>query len=282
MPGSLPYGPNQGDTEESFVLISAQHRWSILAHESVRSLAYNATIVEVAMNSFFRRARAVARRTAYFIRTGYVQTGERVNPDFPDTNFQNHLKVYKFLEQFAKGKDVLDIGCGLAYGTAYLQAAAQTIVGIDISKSAIRFARKRYPSTQTLVMDAQCLKLQPGSVDLAISTENFEHLSDQEKSLREVVRVLRPDGVCFIATPNRDVAMETNPYHTHEFTASELKLLLTRHFNEVEVWPSMLQTPAPSSLVTPETSTLTVFGAPVDATFLSNTHSLFSFSRRAK
>lgn len=234
------------------------------------------------MRRFLRRAMAFARRTLYFIRTGYVQTGERVNPDFPDANFQNHLKVYKFLEQFAKGKDVLDIGCGLAYGTAHLQAVAKTIVGIDISKSAIRFARKRYPLTQTLVMDAQSLKLQPKSIDLAISTENFEHLSDQGKSLREVVRVLRPEGICFIATPNRDVAMETNPYHTHEFTAPELKVLLSRHFEEVEVWPSMLQNPDPASLVMPDTSTLIFFGIPVDATYLSNTHSLFSFSRRPK
>jgi SAM-dependent methyltransferase len=159
--------------------------------ESLRNVNYNAVIVEVVMNRFWRRAKVVARRTVYFIRTGYVQTGERVNPDFPDSNFQNHLKVYKFLEQFAKGKDVLDIGCGLGYGTAYLQAGARSIVGIDISKSAIRFAHKRYPSTQTLVMDAQSLELQPESIDLAISTENFEHLSDQEKSLREVTRILR-------------------------------------------------------------------------------------------
>jgi O-antigen biosynthesis protein len=231
---------------------------------------------------FLRRAMTAVRLTAYFIRTGYVQTGERVNPDFPDSNFQNHLKVYKFLEQFAKDKDVLDIGCGLGYGTAHLDAVAKTIVGIDISRSAIRRARKRYPSTQTLVMDAQSLRLQSKSIDLAISTENFEHLSDQEQSLKEVVKVLRPQGVCFIATPNRNVSMETNPYHTHEFTGSELEALLSLYFKEVEVWTSMLQSPDPASLAMPDTKSLTLFGAPVDATYLSNTHSLFSFSRYPK
>ena len=223
----------------------------------------------------------VLRRTVYFLRTGYVQTGERVNPDFPDANFQNHFKVYKFLEQFAKDKDVLDIGCGTGYGTAHLQTVAKTIVGIDISKRAIGFARKRYPETQTLVMDAHSLGLQPQSVDLIVSTENFEHLADQERSLQEVIRVLRPEGVCFIATPNHDISTRTNPYHTHEFTASELKALLSRYFDEVEVWPSMLQSPDPGSLVLP-TKELTVFRLPVDVTYLSNTHSLFSFSRCPK
>jgi 2-polyprenyl-3-methyl-5-hydroxy-6-metoxy-1,4-benzoquinol methylase len=231
---------------------------------------------------FLRRAMTAVRLSTYFVRTGYLHTGERVNPDFPDLNFQNHFNVYKFLEQLAKDKDVLDIGCGLGYGTAHLHAIAKTIVGIDISRSAIRFASRRYPSTQTLVMDAQFLRMPLKSIDLAISTENFEHLSDQEQSLREVVKVLRPQGICFIATPNRNVSMETNRYHTHEFTASELKALLSRYFNEVEVWPSMLQSPDPASLAMPDTTALTLFGASVDATYLSNTHSLFSFSRHPK
>jgi ubiquinone/menaquinone biosynthesis C-methylase UbiE len=223
----------------------------------------------------------VLRRTIYFLRTGYVQTGERVNPDFPDANFRNHFKVYQFLEQFAKDKDVLDIGCGMGYGTAHLRTVAKTIVGIDISKSTVRFARKRYPETQTLIMDAHFLGLHPQSVDLVVSTENFEHLTDQERSLQEVTRVLRPAGMCFIATPNHDISTRTNPYHTHEFTASELRTLLSRYFNEVEVWPSLLQSPDPSSFVPPRKE-LTVFGLPVDVTYLSNTHSLFSFSRCPK
>lgn len=222
------------------------------------------------------------RRVVYFLRTGYMHTGERVNPDFPDANFQNHFKVYKFLEQFAKGKDVLDVGCGTGYGTAYLRTVAKSIIGIDLSKSAIRFARKRYPETKTLVMDAHSLQLQPQSVDLVVSTENFEHLRDQEKSLKEVIRVLRPGGICFIATPNRQLSQGTNPYHTHEFTASELEGFLSRYFAEVEVWPSMLQGPDLKRSTIPVATELRVFGLAVETTYLSHTHSMFSFSRCPK
>jgi ubiquinone/menaquinone biosynthesis C-methylase UbiE len=237
---------------------------------------------EVVMKHFLWLLVTLPRRIAYFLRTGYMHTGERVNPDFPEANFQNHFKVYKFLDQFARDKDVLDVGCGTGYGTAYLRTVAKSIVGIDVSKSAIRFARKRYPETRTLVMDAHSLQLQPQSVDLLVSTENFEHLKDQEKSLLEVIRVLRPGGVCFIATPNRELSTGTNPYHTHEFTVSELKALLSRYFEEVEVWPSMLQNPDLTSLVVLDPKELTVFGLSVDTTYLSNTHSMFSFSRCPK
>jgi hypothetical protein len=76
--------------------------------------------------------------------------------------------------------------------------------------------------------------------------------------------------------------MEKKPVSCDEFTASELKALLSRYFNEVGVWPSMLRTPDPASLVVPNPKELTVFGLPVDTTYVSNTHSLFSFSRSPK
>jgi len=230
---------------------------------------------------FQRKTRTVLARTFYFVRTGYIQTGERVNPDFPDVNFENHLKVYRFLAQFAKGNDILDIGCGLGYGTDYLRPFAHSIVGIDISKRAIGFARHRYPETQFLLMDAEALRLSPESVNLVISSENFEHLANQEKSLREIARVLAPGGMCFLATPNCEVSGARNPYHTHEFTRSELAESLSRHFVDVEVWPSQLRTPDRASLGKPPQD-LKLFGEPVDQTYLSNTHSLFSFSRRPK
>src|SRR5260370_670121 len=55
-------------------------------------------------------------KAAYFLRTGYWQTRERVNPDFPDDNFQNHFKVYRFIAQWARDRNTLDVGCGTSYG----------------------------------------------------------------------------------------------------------------------------------------------------------------------
>src|SRR5450631_1439685 len=90
------------------------------------------------------------RRGVYFLQTGYLHTGERVNPDFDNTNFQNHFKVYQFLLQFVAGKDVLDVGCGTGYGSDYLASAARSVIGIDLSSRAVAFARKRYTRAQFL------------------------------------------------------------------------------------------------------------------------------------
>ena len=83
-----------------------------------------------------------------FAAYGYIHTGERVNPDIPNENFLNHFRVYKFASQFCGPETtVLDIGCGMAYGTQYLAERAKHACGIDISESALRFARRRYGRT---------------------------------------------------------------------------------------------------------------------------------------
>jgi|SRR5580658_6875927 SAM-dependent methyltransferase len=138
---------------------------------------------------FQRKTRTVLARTFYFVRTGYIQTGERVNPDFPYVNFENHLKVYRFLAQFAKGNDILDIGCGLGYGTDYLRPFARSIVGIDISKPAIGFARHRYPETQFFLMDAEAL---PKTLNISQIRKRVS-----ERSLA----YLPPEGCVFLLHP---------------------------------------------------------------------------------
>ena len=80
----------------------------------------------------------------YTMRTRYHHSGERVNPDFPDKNFRNHLKVYELASQFVRDKDVLDCGSGTGYGSAHLaQQGARSVTGIDYSRGAIAFARRR-------------------------------------------------------------------------------------------------------------------------------------------
>jgi ubiquinone/menaquinone biosynthesis C-methylase UbiE len=173
----------------------------------------------------------------YFVKSGYWQTGERVNPDFPNSNFENHFKVYKFLCQFVQGKRVLDVGCGTGYGTAYISKYASSVTGIDISIPAIRFATKRYPGTEYIVMDAHKLGFPDRHFDFIISTENFEHLRDQQEHLRELRRVLADDGICFIATPNPEqfVDQSPNPYHTKENSYPELCALLEGSFKDIVI-----------------------------------------------
>jgi SAM-dependent methyltransferase len=189
-------------------------------------------------------------RILYAIRNHYHHSGERVNPDFPDENFRNHFKVYELASQFVRDKDVLDCGSGTGYGSAYLaQQGARSVTGIDYSREAVAFARKRYSDKllRFLEMDAQQISLPDASFDFVFSSENLEHLPDPRANVSEIRRVLRPGGVALIATPNKEVFSPGGepiiPYHIKEFYFEELRDLLKEFFREVYIFENSLESP---------------------------------------
>src|SRR5580693_2671074 len=125
----------------------------------------------------FPLIRKILTRSTHALRTGYWHTGERNCPDFPDEIFVNHTKIYRFASQFCVGRRILDVGCGTGYGTAFLSESAKSAVGVDISRQAVRYARRHYgsPKVEFLRMRAESLSLADRSFDFVISVENFEH-----------------------------------------------------------------------------------------------------------
>jgi len=239
-----------------------------------------------------RRIRIKLQKLLYYLLTGYWNTGERLHPLFVTNNYVNHLRVYQYISQFTKDKHVLDVGCGVGYGTALLSRNASRSVGIDLSQITINEAFRLYPAGEFLKMDAEEMTFPAESFDVIVSTENFEHLPHQAVHVRELARVVRKTGFCFIATPNPELFVGlNNPFHTKENTYSELNSMLSQFFSEVEIIEPTRVPVNPvgraareerfakgqhGKIVTPE---LVVFGNQVDQTFLSNTHSFHCFVR---
>jgi 2-polyprenyl-3-methyl-5-hydroxy-6-metoxy-1,4-benzoquinol methylase len=196
-----------------------------------------------------RRAARQAKKEFHYFRSGYRHTGERVWADFPDDNFYNHLEVYKFGSQFVISKDVLDVGSGTGYGSAYLaDHGAKSVIGIDFSQAAVKLARKSYDrnNLQFMQMDAHRLSLPSNSFDFVFSSENMEHLARPEDNVAEVRRVLRPGGIFMVGTPNKEVSSPDheprNEFHEIEFTFDGLKKLLSP-FENVHIFESTLESP---------------------------------------
>ena len=60
---------------------------------------------------------------------------ERIVPDAtPAGVVALHLKRYDFARAYCDGADVLDAGCGVGYGTAYLAEVAASVVGVDVER----------------------------------------------------------------------------------------------------------------------------------------------------
>jgi len=151
-----------------------------------------------------------------------------------------HGKAYAVAEELARGRDVLDLGCNHGYGTRKMSESAASIVGIDVSNTAIESARRRHPSLRFLLVDGQVLPFEDARFDLVTTFQVIEHIEQPEEYLREIRRVLRPGGTVMFTTPNRPLRLDPgmkpwNPFHVREYTAEELKALLTQHFAEVQV-----------------------------------------------
>src|SRR5579862_6259747 len=149
-------------------------------------------------------------------------TGERVIPGaVNDDLWAEHIARYAFARRFATGGKTLDIGCGTGYGIAELAGASEFAVGIDIAQEAVAYARTNYPlpNAAFLRASASTLPFRPGSFRLITAFEVIEHLDDWAALISEARRVLHPDGVFLVSTPNRLYYTDSrgeegpNPFH---------------------------------------------------------------------
>jgi SAM-dependent methyltransferase len=172
-------------------------------------------------------------------------TGERVIPSEVDVDLLNeHMARYTFAVRLARGKRVLDAGCGAGYGSAELARAAERVVGVDRAPGAIEFARAHYAAPNLTFEEASCEALphSDGSFDLVVAFEVIEHLEDWRGFLREVRRVLAPNGQLVVSTPNKLYYTESrgpdgaNPFHVHEFDFAEFRAELTAVFPHVSLF----------------------------------------------
>ncbi len=159
-------------------------------------------------------------------------TGERVVPGEVEPDLWNeHLARYTFAARYARGKRVLDAGCGAGYGMARLAACARLVIGIDNALEALDAAGPQLPLVRG---DCRALPFPAASFDLVVAFEVIEHLEEAEKLLAEARRVLAAGGKLILSTPNRLYYSESrsapNPFHVHEFDYEELSAALGRHF----------------------------------------------------
>ena len=127
---------------------------------------------------------------------------ERVDPKqtpwFGKKTLLEHTLRYNFARRFVKNRVVIDLGCGVGYGTfALAKSGARKVYGIDISNSAIKYAKAHYRNKNITykVKDVLNTKLSSHIADIVIAFEVIEHVKDPKKFLHEATRLLKSDGV---------------------------------------------------------------------------------------
>ncbi|MDO1527635.1 methyltransferase domain-containing protein [Fulvimonas sp. R45] len=174
-------------------------------------------------------------------------TGERYLPSESGQIRHEHMHRYAWCRPLASGRVVLDIACGEGYGSAMLAAHAARVVGVDISPEAVEHARRTYAhgdNLEYLQGDAAAIPLPDASVDMVVSFETIEHHDRHEEMMCEIRRVLRPDGILVMSSPNRVVYSEKagyhNEFHVKELDFHEFDVLLRRHFGSIRYYGQRL------------------------------------------
>jgi ubiquinone/menaquinone biosynthesis C-methylase UbiE len=113
-----------------------------------------------------------------------------------------HYSLIKELEG-RSFKTLLDVGCGNGiFLSMVLNKFDVEVSGIDISPGMIEKSKELLDSRADLkVGDSEHLPWNDGSFDVVTCSASFHHYPNPELVLKEMRRVLRPDGILMIADP---------------------------------------------------------------------------------
>ena len=150
-----------------------------------------------------------------------------------------HRQRYEWAAQYCASQRVLDVACGVGYGSEMLRAAgAKSVVGVDLAFDA--FSTNGH-QRQALFTNGDACRLPFGdqTFDVVVSFETIEHVAQPERLLQEIQRVLKPEGICICSSPNRDFQpfagnKEQNPFHISEMSFAEFDQLFTKYFSVTE------------------------------------------------
>lgn len=118
------------------------------------------------------------------------------------------IKIHKIVERFglANKEKFLEIGTGSGFIAAYFTKIFREVNTLDVKDQ--RQTRKNI-GFQTI--EGTKLPYQDKSFDLVVSNHVIEHVGTEEKQiehLNEILRVLKKDGILYLAFPNRWRLME--------------------------------------------------------------------------
>lgn len=123
------------------------------------------------------------------------------------------------------GSSILEVGSGPENATSWFLSTLGPLTGVDVGSEIF----------ENGALDAACMvngeryPFGDGTFDACVSNYVIEHIADPARHLREVKRVLKPNGVYVFRTPNRyhytAIASRFTPHFFHRLVANRLRNL---------------------------------------------------------
>jgi ubiquinone/menaquinone biosynthesis C-methylase UbiE len=146
---------------------------------------------------------------AYYIKDYYdhiytlgIWTEERLDPS---RIYKKTLTIKNLHLHY--GQIILDLGCGTGRYSKIFSLIGMEVIGLDISKVALKLARKHQ---QNLVLGT-AEKLPFREVfDRIFAMDIIEHVLNDLECLKEITRVTKNEGIIFISFPKKKKNFQHN------------------------------------------------------------------------
>ncbi len=119
---------------------------------------------------------------------------------------ENYLKFQQFqadwildrlnLKETLRGKNVLDLACAYGGYSFELSKYADLVYALDLNIP----KNIKKDNIITIQADALDIPLENSSIDFVFCSSLIEHVTDQNRLVSEINRVLVPDGICYLST----------------------------------------------------------------------------------
>ncbi len=114
-----------------------------------------------------------------------------------------YKKCFRYLSDLSRESRICEIGCGEGSGLSILRDLGfQRLIGVEVSAERARRAKSKLGADIELVRVCPMgpLPLRSHSVDVVVSSAVVEHVVDPKDFVREISRIVRPDGHVVISS----------------------------------------------------------------------------------
>jgi 2-polyprenyl-3-methyl-5-hydroxy-6-metoxy-1,4-benzoquinol methylase len=119
-----------------------------------------------------------------------------------DTRKRMDVIYNELLTQDIKGKSLLDAGCGTGWFSKMAVERGAVVTSMDLGENLLQEVKKKCESTRVVGSILE-MPFENDSFDVIVSSEVIEHTPNPHKAIEELARVLKPNGILVLTTPNK-------------------------------------------------------------------------------
>jgi SAM-dependent methyltransferase len=131
---------------------------------------------------------------------------------------------------------VLDIGSSTSPLHWVLHEKAEVAVAIDIDHSALQTLKDSAAPVHPVEASSSMLPIRSASVDAVLLLDVLEHVNDEDRTILEIHRVLRPGGTLVLSVPHQGLFRFLDPQNIRAWVDGALTpLTMHRHYSQMDL-----------------------------------------------